>query len=1254
MDKELTEQLGFGIAGAGGGGCFIGKTLVSTPDGHKLISEIKEGDIVLSFDDQAALHEAKVLKVHEHENEEIWEYNFWGGSSFTATPNHWVLNQFNAFVGIGSLDTDDCVVNQNNHLVPITGKKPIGFATVYNLTVENQHTFIANGIRVHNAGLGLGIRGAGGGGGKGGGGGHVPTETDDNLRSVQYGKVLDLISEGEIEGIEGGGKGIYLNGTPILSSSGSANFTGYEFATRNGTQAQTYLGDDKARVEVEKQVNVEVKQSVPVTRQITDSEVDRVRVTMRIPALQQFESDGDIVGASVTIDIQIQYNGGGFNSAVEQTITGKSSSVYQRDFMVPINGAFPVDIRFTRVTADGSSSKTANQTWWSSYTEIKDEKLRYPNSALCWLKFDSTQFNSIPERKYLVRGIKVKLPSNASVDTGTHIGRVTYSGIWDGTFGAATWCNDPAWCLYDLMTSTRYGAGIPESSLDKWDFYNISTYCNELVNDGKGGQEPRFACNIYFNMRAEIYNVIQQMTSLFRGISYYAAGSLVVLQDKPSDAQYLLGPENVVDGIFNYSGSGQKARHTTCSVAWQDYATLGDVQWEYAENADAISKYGIINTEIKAIGCYSQGQAQRAANWLLLAEANLTETVTFGISVDSGVVVRPGMVIEIADPVKAGQRRSGRLNSATLNQVVIDTAENVSVDLGESPTISILMPTGMVETKGITGITGTTITLSSSLSEVPTTGTVWLIETANLVPQKFRVVSVTENEPTIFSVTALQYNESIYSAIENNTKIETPQISDLSSAPDAVTNITGTEHLYQDGSNVLTAFDLSWTPPNQNVAQYLVNYRMGDNNWVQNTTLSPSLQIKGLKAGALQVEVQAINFIGSSSEFANANFDILGKTSIPGNVTNLSIEPINENSARLRWDATTDLDVKSGGKVHIRHSSKTDGSANWTNAVDLINAKGGATTETVIPLVAGEVMVKFADSGGRMSALETSVIVDPPDPIGALQVFVRREDQDSPPFQGAKVDTFYSTEYDALALTGDAEWDAVTDVDDIGNFDFIGNIKETGTYTFLSNLDLGAAFALELERRFVTRGFLPADLIDSRFANIDTWEDFDGASVNNVNAILEVRSTNDDPASGGASWGSWQSFVNGTFQGRGYQFRTTLTSGAVDENILVDELGYTASIKRRSEQSNTAVSSGAGTKTITFTKPFFTGTSVLGGSTNAYLPSVGINVNNMASGDYVEMGTVTNSQFQVTFKNSGGSAVSRNFTWTATGYGKGV
>ena len=1243
------------IGGSGGGGCFVADTLVSTPDGQKPIGKLQEGDYVLSFDDLGDIHKAKILKVHVHDEEEIWWYKFWGGTAFTATPNHWVLNQFNAFVEVGTLENDDCVVNQNNHLVPLIEKKKIGKATVFNLTVENQHTFIAENIRVHNAGLGAGISGAGGGGNKGGGGSYTPTTANDTLRSTQFARVLDVISEGEIEGIEGGEKGIYLDGTPIKSASGSTNFVDYSFATRNGTQTQTYMGEDKARVEVEKNVSLEVVNSTPIVKTITDRDVDRVRVTMRIPALQEFTNKGDVLGASVSIAIHVQYNGGGYNAVVTDNINGKSSSNYLKDYMIELTGAFPVDIKFIRTSSD-YSTKYQNQTWWSSYTEIKDEKLTYPNSALCWLKFEASQFSNIPQRRYLVRGIKVKLPSNASVDTTTHLGRVTYAGVWDGSFGAATWCADPAWCLYDLMINTRFGASIPESSLDKWDFYNISQYCNELVSDGKGGQEPRFSCNYYLNSRKEIYNVIKEMTSIFRGISYYASGTLVALQDKPADSQFLLGPSNVVDGIFEYTGTSQRARHSTCSVAWQDYDTLGEVQWEYVEDADAVSKYGVINKEVRLIGCYSQGQAQRAGRWMLLSEQNLTETVSFILSIDSGIAVRPGMVVSIADPVKAGERRSGRISSATTTTVVIDSSTDLTIDMPNSPTVSVLLPTGLIEKKVITNFSGTTITIDSSspFSETPASGSVWLVETTTIVPQTYRVVSVTEKDNGTFTVTALKYNSSIYSAVDSKTKIQTPDISNLSAIPGVATNITGNEYLYEDGSNILTAFDLGWTAPAGNVSEYYINYRLGSNNWTQVTSLNPSATLRNLTAGTLEVQVQSASFIGGKSPIATASFTLLGKTAVPGNVQNLTIEPISVNTARLRWDQTTDLDVKTGGKVHIRHSSKTDGSATWTNSVDLIAAKGGATTETNIPLLAGEVMVKFADSGGRMSASETSIIVDPPDPIGNLSVLVRREDQDSPPFQGAKVNTHYNDTYDALVLDGDATFDLITDVDAIGNFDFLGNVKSSGTYTFANKIDLGAAFSLDLQRRFVTRGFLPADLIDNRTTNIDTWADFDGGVINNVNAILEVRTTNDDPASGGASWGSWQNFANGTFKGRGFDFRTTLTSTDVDENIIVDELGYTASLQTRTEQSTGLVASGAGTKTITFGKAFFTGTSALGGGTSAYLPSVGINVNNMASGDYIQMGTVTGTQFQVTFKNSGGSAVDRNFTWSVVGYGKGV
>ena len=299
------------------------------------------------------------------------------------------------------------------------------------------------------------IRGAGGGGGKGGGGGNA-TEADDSLQSIQYATVLDLLSEGEIQGLDDGYKSVYLGGTPVQDASGNNNFEGYTIETRNGLQTQAHIAALEGS-ESEKSVSVQIENGSPIVRQITNANTDRVRVTIRIPSLRKVEDDGDIVGNSVQIKIETQYNGGGYSTVKTDNIVGKSSNLYMRDYVFSLSGSFPVDVRVTRVSADDADAKSESKTFWSSYTEIIDEKLTYPNSDLAYLRFDSRQFNSIPDRKYKIRGIKVKLPSNATVDTTTHIGRVTYSGVWNGTFGAATWCNDPAWCLYDLRISTRYG-----------------------------------------------------------------------------------------------------------------------------------------------------------------------------------------------------------------------------------------------------------------------------------------------------------------------------------------------------------------------------------------------------------------------------------------------------------------------------------------------------------------------------------------------------------------------------------------------------------------------------------------------------------------------------------------------------------------------------------------------------------------------------------------------------------------------------
>jgi predicted phage tail protein len=1251
----MTYSIVRGAGGGGGGsGCFPGHTLVSVPGGQRRIDSLEPGDVVLSFDDQGRIIPAQILKLHVHEDQLVNRYHFWGGNHLDATPNHWVLNQFNAFVCIDTLGADDCLVDGLGHLRPILHKEKLQATTVYNLTVEGQHTFIADNIRVHNAGLGATIAGAGGGGGGGKGGGgsqSVPTEADDSLQSVQYASVLDLLCEGEIQGLDDGLKSVYLDGTPILGPSGGSNFTGYTTDFRSGTQAQSYIAATNG-TESENGVNVEVTNATPVVRTVTDTDVDRVRVTIQLPALQIIEDDGDIIGHSVRVQVQVQYNGGGYTTVVDDTISGKTTNSYQRDYLLTLSGSFPVDIRLVRVSADESSARRQNRTFWFSYTEILDEKLRYPNSALSFLRFDSRQFDNIPTRKYLIRGMKVRLPSNATVDTSVYQGRVTYAGVWNGTFGAATWCADPAWCLWDLMTNTRYGASIPEATLDKFDFYAISQYCNELVSNGFGGLEPRFQCHMLLNNRDEIYNVIQEFVSLFRGIAYYGAGSMVVLQDKPASSQYLLGPSNVIDGNFSYSGSSQKARHTTATVGYQTYESLGEVQFEYVEDADAVSKYGVINKEIKAMGCYSRGQAHRLGKWSLLAEQNLTETVSFSVAIDSGIILRPGMVIDIADPVKAGSRRSGRISSATTTAITVDSIVGLPTTTANSPTISVLLPTGLVETRSVSSIAGNVFTVSSAFSEAPNAQSVFLLQTTDIQSNQFRVLSVTEGDDGAFSVTALTYNNSIYAAIESDLSLQFRDISNLSAIPDAPSNIQATEHLYEDGQSVLTAVELSWISPVQRVAGFRVEYRIDNNNWTQINTSSPSTRLTGLRAGTLYVQIRSVNSLNKLSVASTAQFALVGKTAPPGNVQDLTIEPISANSARLRWAQTVDLDVKVGGRVHIRHTNLTDGTGTWSNSVDLIPAKSGASTEAIVPLVEGEILVKFEDDGGRQSPQEASVIVDFPDAIGALIIQQRREDQDVPPFQGAKTNVLYSEDLDALALDADGLFDDIVDFDAIATLDFYGAIESSGEYTFASTIDLGAVFSLDLRRYFVTRGFFPSDLLDSRTGDVDAWSDWDGGVIDGVNARLYLRRTPDDP-SGTPAWSGWQEFVNGTFLGRAFQFKAELTSNDPAESILVDELGYDATFQRRTEQSVGAVSSGAGTKTVNFDKAFFTGITGLGGS-NAYLPSIGIVAQDMNTGDYFRVTSVTNASFNVTFYNSSNVAVSRQFLWSAIGYGKGA
>ena len=1149
------------------------------------------------------------------------------------------------------------------------------------------------------------IKGSGGGGGgKSGGGAGAAFVADDTLSSIQFARIVDLISEGEIEGIETDGsedgfkQNVYLDGTPLQNSDGTDNFQNTQVEFKVGTERQGAIGGF-AGAQQEFTVGAEVTKDNPVTRSITDTNVDAVRVTLSIPALFRVQKDGDVLGTRVEIAILVQYRNATTNEETDFSnvviegestikIKGKTDSPYQRDFRVPLNRPDPtdlVDIRLKRISDDDDTilndsdnlTQHASRTVFQSYTEIVENKFRYPNSAVVGLRLDASQFSSIPSRKYLIRGIKVKIPSiivngeeTVTVDAqGNNVGGLKYepNAIWSGTFQPAIWTNDPAWILYDLLINDRYGAGIPESTLDKYDFFAISKYCNEMVPDGKGGKERRFSCNILINSRDEVYNVIQQMTAIFRGIAYYGVGTLQLLQDKPTDAQYLLGPSNVVDGIFEYQGTSQKARHTVACVAWQSYDTLGDIEYEYVEDADAIAKYGIIKKDIKAIGCYSQGQAHRIGLWTLKSEQALTETCSFSVAIESGIVLRPGMVVDIADPVKAGVRRSGRIKSATTTQVITDSSVNLSADLAtNNPKLSVILPTGLVEpTIDEPNVVSININSSNNtaeinidpatpFSEAPAAGSVFLFQNNNVKSQQFRVVSVAEAGDGIYGVSAVAYNASIYAAVDIGDDLEPRDITLLDEAPNPPGEITGREYLYQEGQTVHTGFDLSWQHDGINLNEFRVKYRIDDDDFTEVTTQNRSISLRALRAGELDVRIKAVSFIRKASKPAKGIFELDGKTAVPGNVQNLSFEPISSNSARLRWDETVDLDVKVNGKVKIKHSSLTDGTATWPNSVKLVDAVSGSSTEAIVPLVEGEILVKFEDELKNKSATAARIFIDEPDPLGRLLVKEQREDTGSSPFSGTKTNCVVNSD-GHLTILGSLLIDdtSITSFDAITSLDGLGAVLPEAEYEFSDTLDLGGIFSLDLARRFVTRAFFPDANIDTRAEKIKKWPDFDGDGVDSVDAQLYMKKTNDDPSSSNPSYTPWRKFVSGTFKGRGFKFKAELTSEDVAQNIKIVELGYKATFQRRQENSDGVIASGTSTKAITFNKPFFVGTSSLGGA-NAYLPSIGVTVQNLGNGERVNVSNVTSTGFSVDVLNSSGSNVDRNFSYTAVGYGRQV
>ena len=987
------------------------------------------------------------------------------------------------------------------------------------------------------------------------------TMKDGDIGSRQFVTLVDVIGEGQIAGfpsaIDAGLthgstayriaslKDLFLNGTQVLRDGasntdpdindfnfGTSEANAPSFFTRLGTSNQTKI-QGLVETERDRTVGVTVTQSQSQTVTITDTSTDGVRVTIGFPRLQEIKDNGDIKGTTVEYEIEVRnqantlikkINRSGNLTGLDRSIhtggglvTGKSTSPYFKDHIIVFpediaDSDFPVTVKVSRITADSSDAKLANAFEFTTLTELVFDSSTYLNTAYAAIRFDSEIFRQVPQRMYRVRGRLVKIPHNSTVRAD---GSLSFSGDFNGTLKSSKeYCNDPAWVLYDILTESVAGFGdfVAETEVDKYSFYNASVYNSELIDNGEGGTAPRFSCNIVIQRSTNAYTLLDRIASIMRGSLYIDDGVITLCQDRPTTSTYFFSYANITEDGFVYTGASQRTKDTVINVKYFSNETRS-FEYETVEDTAANqSKYGVVVKNIEAVGCNNQAQARRAGLWHLFTQNNETETVAFTTTADAGSLVRPNQIITVQDPVRSGVRRSGRIKTATTTQITVDNTKDLPTSHTTGDQLSVILTDGTMETKTVSDITGSVITVSSAFTSAPQAFSVWLLLRATTETEDFRVLSVTEEDNT-FTINAMFHNSSKYAFVEDGASVTVPQITTLLQPKPAPSNLSAEELIVALGNRAVSKLVLSWQPVS-GVTEYLVKYQFNDGNVITQRVTAPTFEIFDSELGEYKFEVFSYNALGEPSTTPTTlTFNAEGKTALPADVQNLTIEPYNDDFVKLRFDKSTDVDVIHGGTVVVRHSNLTDGTGTFTNSVDLIAALSGNISETLIPAIAGEVILKFRDDGGRLSSGETSVIISPPDQRPKLTAFTDREDTDTPPFGGTKTNTFFDSTLGGLTLGSLVTIDEVTAlIDTLSQIDILGDVASTGSYEFANPLDLGATMDTKLTRHFVTESFYAGSLIDQRTALIDTWDDIDQLTAFGTNAKLLVATTTQDPS----------------------------------------------------------------------------------------------------------------------------------------------
>lgn len=718
----------------------------------------------------------------------------------------------------------------------------------------------------------------------GGGGGHTPVESPDSIQSMAIAKILLALGEGEwAGGLDG--TNIFLDGTPLTNEDGSSNFEGVSWEFRPGTQSQEYIKGVPA-VENEITIGTELKSSAPWVRAVNNTQLSAVRLRFGWPALQQQKDNGDVNGYKIEYAIDVATDGGAYREVLKSAVDGKTTTLYERSHRIDLPTATTGwQLRVRRLTSKANSGRIADTMNVEAYTEVIDAKLAYPNTALLYVEFNAKQFQNIPKVTCRPKMMIVRVPDNYEPVTRQ------YSGVWTGGFKWA-WTDNPAWVFYDILISDRYGLGqrIDSTQVDESELYRIAQYCDQLVPDGRGGDgmEPRFKCDVYIQSREDAWTVLTDFAAIFRGMTCYGQNQMVTLADMPRDLDYTYTRANVINGKFAYSASSERTRYTTAMVGWSDPANhYADAVESVFENA-LVRRYGVNQTEITAIGCTRQSEANRRGRWALLSNSQ-DRTVEFSVGLD-GLIPFPGHIIGVADQMLSGRVMGGRISSVEGRNVRLDREP----DIKSGDRLIVNLPSGISQARTVQSVNGRIVTVTTSYSETPQAESVWAVDADELAVQLYRVVSVADNNDNTYTIVGAYHDPDKYARIDTGARIDDRPISVIPPGVQvAPENVLITSYSSINQGIAVTTMRATWNAV-KNAIAYEAEWRKDNGNWVSvRRTSALGFEVPGIYAGRYLVRVRAINASDISSLWASSlETELKGKEGKPPQPVGFKTDPL--------------------------------------------------------------------------------------------------------------------------------------------------------------------------------------------------------------------------------------------------------------------------------------------------------------------------------------------------------------------------